>query len=59
VNTASRLESLTKDVPHQMLISDSTRQLLSNEQSLVFVDEVTLRGRTTPTQLWTLSEGLQ
>jgi adenylate cyclase len=59
VNTASRLESLTKDVPHQMLISDSTRQLLSNEQSLVFVDEVTLRGRATPTQLWTLSEGSQ
>ena len=26
VNTASRLESLTKDVPHELLISDSTRR---------------------------------
>ena len=58
VNTASRLESLTKDVPHELLISDSTRTLLTSDcDGLVFVDEITLRGRTAPTQLWTLTEG--
>ncbi len=56
VNTASRLESLTKDVPHELLISDSTRTLLTGDcDGLVFVDEITLRGRTAPTQLWTLT----
>ena len=58
VNTASRLESLTKDVPHELLISDSTVQLLTGDrEQLVFVDEITLRGRSTPTQLWTLPGG--
>jgi adenylate cyclase len=58
VNTASRLESHTKEVPYELLISDSTRQLLTDGGTdLVFVDEITLRGRTTPTQLWTLPGG--
>lgn len=58
VNTASRLESLTKDVSHEVLISESTVQLLTGDRDeLVFVDEITLRGRSTPTQLWTLAEG--
>ena len=58
VNTASRLESHTKEVPHELLISDSTRQLLTEGGTdLVLVDEITLRGRTTPTQLWTLPGG--
>ncbi len=56
VNTASRLESLTKEFPHQLLIADSTRQLLVEDfEGLTFVDEVTLRGRTAATQLFTLS----
>ncbi len=56
VNTASRLESLTKEFPHQLLIADSTRRLLTEDcEGLLFVDEVTLRGKTRPTQLFTLS----
>ena len=31
VNTASRLESLTKEVSHALLISDSTRELLTDD----------------------------
>jgi adenylate cyclase len=56
VNTASRLESLTKDFPYQLLIADSTRQLLTQDiEGLLFVDEITLRGKTRPTQLFTLA----
>jgi len=56
VNTASRLESLTKDFPHHLLIADSTRQLLTEEfDGLTFVDEITLRGKSKPTRLFTLS----
>ncbi len=55
VNTASRLEALTKDFPHQVLIADSTRQLLTESfPGLTFVDEITLRGKTRPTPLFTL-----
>jgi adenylate cyclase len=56
VNTASRLEALTKEFPHSLLISDSTRVLLTDPNGeLVFVDEITLRGRTASTQVWTLA----
>jgi adenylate cyclase len=52
VNIASRIEAFTKEVPHALLVSDETRQLLTAPADLRFVDDVTLRGRTTPTRLW-------
>jgi adenylate cyclase len=56
VNTASRLEALTKEFPHSLLVSDSTRKLLTgSDGELVFVEEITLRGKTASTQLWTLA----
>ena len=56
VNTASRLEALTKEQPHAVLVSDSTRTLLlGSEEGLVFVDEVTLRGKTQGLRLWALA----
>jgi adenylate cyclase len=56
VNTAARIEAHTKEVPHAALVSQSTRDLLTGTDDLVFVDEVTLRGRTAPTRLWGLKE---
>jgi adenylate cyclase len=57
VNTASRLESLTRDFPYQLLVAGSTRQLLTEEiNGLTFVEEIMLPGRTTPTQLYTLTD---
>ena len=56
VNTASRLESLTKEQPHAVLVSDATRELLSRDDELVFVDEITLRGKTQALRLWALAE---
>jgi class 3 adenylate cyclase len=56
VNTASRLESLTKEHPHAVLVSDSTRSLLTGpDDGLVFVDELQLRGRKEISKLWALT----
>jgi adenylate cyclase len=56
VNTAARIEAHTKEVPHAALVSQSTRDLLSRDAGLVFVDEVTLRGRSSSTRLWGLAD---
>jgi adenylate cyclase len=46
VNTASRLEQMTKDTDHMVFISDSTRSALSRTPgNLVHIGEVTPRGR--------------
>jgi adenylate cyclase len=57
VNTASRIESLTKELGRPVLLSESTRALLTSPApDLVFVDEVTIRGRSGLTRLWALTE---
>jgi adenylate cyclase len=56
VNTASRIESLTKELGHPVLLSESTRDLLTAPAAdLVYVDEVTVRGRSQPTRVWSLA----
>jgi adenylate cyclase len=56
-NTASRIESLTKELGHPVLLSESTLDLLTAPVAdLVYVDEVTVRGRSAPTRLWGLPE---
>jgi len=56
-NTASRIEGLTKGTPHQLLLSDSTREaLVQPAEDLVFVDEVDIRGRVSRMKLWGLNE---
>jgi len=55
VNTASRLEAMTKDSPHQVLISETTRAMLRRDASdLRYVDAVTVRGKQVKANLWTL-----
>ena len=56
-NTASRIEGLTKGTPHQLLLSDSTREaLVEPAEDLVFVDEVDIRGRVARMKLYGLNE---
>jgi adenylate cyclase len=56
-NTASRIESMTKGTPHQLLLSDSTREaLVEAPDDLVFFDEVEIRGRVSRLKLWGLKE---
>jgi len=56
-NTASRIEALTKGTPHQLLLSDSTREALREPATdLVYVEEVEIRGRVARMKLWGLNE---
>lgn len=54
-NTASRLEAMTKDTPHMLLMSDSTRAMLTRAvPDLVEVDTREVRGRRFPVVLWSI-----
>jgi adenylate cyclase len=56
-NTASRIESMTKGTPHQLLLSDSTKEaLVTPADDLVFHEEVEIRGRVARMKLWGLAE---
>ncbi|MGH2924205.1 MAG: CHASE2 domain-containing protein [Solirubrobacterales bacterium] len=53
VNTAARLEGMTKGTGHSLFISDSTRALLSSDRTaLDFVEDMPVRGRTEPIKVW-------
>jgi adenylate cyclase len=56
-NTASRIESLTKGTPHQLLFSDSTKDALrSPPDDLIEVGETEIRGRQGHIKLWSIRE---
>ena len=57
VNTASRLQELTKELRLQVLVSDSTRLLLRDGGGLEFVEEREVRGKQERVKLWTLDAG--
>lgn len=58
VNTASRIEALTKEVPFPVLIADETRAAMrSTSEDLVYVDEFEIRGKRTRSKLWGLQGG--
>jgi adenylate cyclase len=54
INTASRIESMTKETPYMVHVADSTKVLLRPEQAakLTYIDELPIRGRTTRLKLW-------
>ena len=55
-NMASRLEAMTKDGPHTVLLAESTAKWLSgDEDGLVYVGELPVRGRSGTVKAWTLS----
>ena len=57
VNTASRIEGISKDTPYQLLVSDSTRSLLQEEPpGLTDLGEFDVRGRQAKTRLWSLDD---
>ena len=56
VNTASRLEGLTKGTPYPLFISETTRDLLRHEpEDLVYVAELEVRGRSEKVKVWSLN----
>src|SRR5436853_7494531 len=55
VNTASRIEGMTKGTRHMLLFSDETCYLLREGGSQpVFVDELEVRGKQAKVKLWSL-----
>jgi len=55
INTASRIEGMTKGTPYALFLADSTREaLITPRDDLVFVDEMPVRGRTQPIRLWSI-----
>jgi adenylate cyclase len=55
VNTAARIEGMTKDAPYDLLIADATRLLLSEEpDDLIEHATLPIRGRAEPVRLWSL-----
>jgi adenylate cyclase len=58
VNTASRLEGMTKGTPHQVFIADTVREhLLRDAPDLIFVDEFEVRGRQAKVKIWSFDGG--
>jgi adenylate cyclase len=56
VNTASRLEGLTKGTPYPLFISETTHDLLRHApDDLVYVAELEVRGRSEKVKVWSLS----
>jgi adenylate cyclase len=56
INTASRIEGLTKGSGHIMFLADSTREALVNPpEDLVYVDEFDIRGRQSRVKLWSIA----
>ena len=55
INTASRIEGMTKGTPYALFLADSTREALTVETlDLLYVDEMAVRGRKAPIKLWSL-----
>jgi adenylate cyclase len=53
VNTAARIEEMTKGQPHMLFLSETTYDALSSPPpDLVFVDEVAVRGREKGIKIW-------
>jgi adenylate cyclase len=53
VNTAARLEGMTKGSGHSLFVSDSTRELLSeSDGELSYVDSMPVRGRAEEIKVW-------
>jgi adenylate cyclase len=56
INTASRIEGMTKGTPYALYLADSTKDALTRPVGdLVYIDEMPVRGRTHPIKLWSLT----
>jgi adenylate cyclase len=56
-NTAARLEGMTKGTPHQLFMSQATKDFLHGEpDDLVHVGEFEVRGRTQKITLWSIAD---
>ena len=56
VNTASRLEGMTKGTEHQLFIADSTKEaLVRGPSDLIHVGDFPVRGRSREIGVWSVA----
>jgi adenylate cyclase len=55
VNTASRIEGMTKGTPYSVFVADSTHALLRSAERLEEVGELEVRGRAQKLRVWGLA----
>jgi adenylate cyclase len=56
-NVAARIEQYTKGTPHQLLLSGTTKDMLTTPpEDIVYVDEVELRGRKANITIYSLAD---
>jgi len=59
INTASRIEGLTKGTPYALYLAGSTRESLTDPPAdLLHIDAMAIRGRAQSIEIWTLSSEL-
>jgi len=54
VNTASRIEGLTKDYGRDLLIGEAVADLVKYSFRLQFIDKVTMKGKTKPVRIYSV-----
>ncbi len=54
VNTASRLEGLTKDYGRDLLVGEAVADLVKDSFRLQFIDKVTMKGKTKPLRIYSV-----
>jgi adenylate cyclase len=57
VNTSARLEGMTKGSGHQIFVSETTYEQLSDQEGLVYVEELEVRGRAAKLKVWADADG--
>jgi adenylate cyclase len=59
INTASRIEGMTKGTPYALYMAGSTKEALTSPpDDLLYIDEMPVRGRSHTIQIWSLSSEL-
>ena len=59
INSASRIEGLTKGQPYALYLAGSTKEaLLVPPEDLVYVDDMSIRGREHTIPIWSLTSDL-
>jgi adenylate cyclase len=58
-NIAARLEAMTKGTPHMVFVSDSTREGIGDEDGLVLIGDLEVRGRAKTVRVWAPEAGIR
>ena len=59
VNVASRLESLSKNYPEAIIVSDRTYAMIADQVDVAGVDEIQLKGRSELTRIYRIARVLR